>query len=213
MTTTISQDAHAVLLPALDGFTVPASLASLLASGTRSVIMAESRAEYVARAMTEQRQATETPQQFADFTARLRALADLGVRMRQEQHENCHVIDTQAPQSPSGPVSHFGRRGRGDGRGQRGERGLADPAQHVRGDGPVDGRLFVAQHLQNRRHRLGTSFHEGVAGRPALFPATGELVHQQFPVHGGTVGDATDMARGTHNPAHGAEHLPEADAQ
>ncbi|MFE9168995.1 glycoside hydrolase family 3 N-terminal domain-containing protein [Streptomyces kebangsaanensis] len=85
MTTTIGQDAHAVLLPALDGFTVPASLASLLASGTRSVIMGESRAEYVARAMTEKRQATETPQQFVDFTARLRALAGTGVLVAVDQ--------------------------------------------------------------------------------------------------------------------------------
>ncbi|MFD8338529.1 glycoside hydrolase family 3 N-terminal domain-containing protein [Streptomyces solisilvae] len=85
MTTTIGQDAHAVLLPALDGFTVPDSLASLLASGCRSVIMGESRTEYTARVMAEERQTTETSQQFIDFTARLRAIAGASVLVAVDQ--------------------------------------------------------------------------------------------------------------------------------
>ncbi|MEU7365884.1 glycoside hydrolase family 3 N-terminal domain-containing protein [Streptomyces hygroscopicus] len=85
MTTTITRDAHTVLLPAVDGFTLPGSLASLLASGTRSVIIGESRAEYVARAMTEERQTTETPQQFTDFTTRLRAIAGASVLVAVDQ--------------------------------------------------------------------------------------------------------------------------------
>lgn len=68
-------DAYAVLLPAQDGFEVPGWLESALRAGLVSVLIGETREEYVARAVTDERRARESADDFARFTTRLRETA------------------------------------------------------------------------------------------------------------------------------------------
>jgi beta-N-acetylhexosaminidase len=60
------RDAHAVLLPVAGDLKVDPWLHDLLRRGTRSVVIGETRAEYVARTMTPERRQAESG---ADFTA------------------------------------------------------------------------------------------------------------------------------------------------
>ena len=67
------RDAHAVLLPVAGELKVDPWLHDLLRRGTRSVLIGETRAEYVARAMTPERRRAETG---ADITAFVDAVRD-----------------------------------------------------------------------------------------------------------------------------------------
>jgi beta-N-acetylhexosaminidase len=64
---TESRDAHAVLLPVVGELAVAPWLRDLLRSGTRSVLLGETRAEYVARTMAPDRRAGESATDFTTF--------------------------------------------------------------------------------------------------------------------------------------------------
>lgn len=65
----LQRDCHAVLLPVVADFARSSWLEHLLAGGTSSILLGESRQEYVARAMSEERRATETAADFQRFVA------------------------------------------------------------------------------------------------------------------------------------------------
>lgn len=65
-------DAHAVLLPVVAELTQEPWLQKLLAQGTVSVLIAETREEYVARAMTPARRRSETREDVSSFSAGVR---------------------------------------------------------------------------------------------------------------------------------------------
>ncbi len=71
----VVRDAHAVFLPAIDESTLPDHLADHLAGGGTSVLLGESRQEYVARAMAQRRRSTETRRWFSEMTSDIRARA------------------------------------------------------------------------------------------------------------------------------------------
>lgn len=66
------RDAHAVLLPVAVTLEIEPWLKGLFSSGTVSVLIAESRDEYVARTMAPARRRTETAADIAGFTAQVR---------------------------------------------------------------------------------------------------------------------------------------------
>ncbi len=80
----LARDAYAVLLPALDlephqdgsGHIVPTWLSQLLRSGTSSVLIGETRAEYIARKMAPERVEFETAEQLKAFTDAARRETD-----------------------------------------------------------------------------------------------------------------------------------------
>ena len=71
----ILRDAHAVFLPAIDEVSIPGHIADHLSRGGTSVLVGESRPEYVAREMGAERRATETGEWLSDLTATIRAFA------------------------------------------------------------------------------------------------------------------------------------------
>lgn len=73
MNASMDRDARAVLLPAFDKLDVMDVMAPFLEKGGCSVLIGESRAEYVARAMSAERLAEETPEGFRAAIAALRA--------------------------------------------------------------------------------------------------------------------------------------------
>jgi beta-N-acetylhexosaminidase len=66
------RDAHTVLLPVVAELTVAPWLRDLLRRGTRSVLLGETRAEYVARTMAPERRAGESAVDFTTFVADVR---------------------------------------------------------------------------------------------------------------------------------------------
>jgi len=64
MAYTIDQDARAVVLPAFDTLDIADVMIPFLERGGCSVLIGEGRAEYVARAMSPERLAAETPEGF-----------------------------------------------------------------------------------------------------------------------------------------------------
>ncbi|MEV6823680.1 glycoside hydrolase family 3 N-terminal domain-containing protein [Amycolatopsis sp. NPDC051102] len=69
--TEFERAAHAVLLPVAGELTAEPWLRDLVGRGTRAVLIGETRAEYVARAMTPERRAAESAADFGAFTAEL----------------------------------------------------------------------------------------------------------------------------------------------
>jgi len=69
------RDAHAVFLPAIDEKSIPAHIADHLAAGGTSVLIGESREEYVAREMSVERRLTETAEWFSGMTSEIRSRA------------------------------------------------------------------------------------------------------------------------------------------
>lgn len=74
MTFSPDQDARAVLLPAFDTFDFFDVMVPFLEKGGCSVLIGETRAEYVSRAMSAERLAGETPDVFYAHIARLKAV-------------------------------------------------------------------------------------------------------------------------------------------
>lgn len=74
MTFSADQDARAILLPAFDTLDVMDVMVPFLEKGGCSVLIGETRAEYVARAMSAERLAGETPDIFHACIARLKAV-------------------------------------------------------------------------------------------------------------------------------------------
>ncbi|WGS53855.1 glycoside hydrolase family 3 protein [Paraburkholderia sp. D15] len=73
------QDAYAVLLPAFGGLELDDAVLRHLDRGGVSVLLGESRDEYVARAMSDERRANESAAQFNDVVERARRQAGGGV--------------------------------------------------------------------------------------------------------------------------------------
>lgn len=71
----ISRDAHAVLFPAFDGLDLDTTLVSFLYAGGKALLVGESRAEYVARRMSDERQKRETRKDFRELASKARGLA------------------------------------------------------------------------------------------------------------------------------------------
>lgn len=70
------RDAHAVLLPVAGALKMDNWLRQLLSRGTRSVLIGETRAEYVSRAMTADRRVRESTESFTSFTAGIERAAE-----------------------------------------------------------------------------------------------------------------------------------------
>jgi beta-N-acetylhexosaminidase len=64
MSHSLTEDAHAVLFPAFDGVTLSDAVRRYLDRGGVSILVGESRAEYIARQMSAERRASETPETF-----------------------------------------------------------------------------------------------------------------------------------------------------
>jgi beta-N-acetylhexosaminidase len=75
MSKDLSWDAHAVLFPAFDALDLDTTLVSFLYSGGKALLIGESRAEYVARRMSDARQHAERPEQFRTLAVKARGLA------------------------------------------------------------------------------------------------------------------------------------------
>jgi len=69
------KDAHAVLLPAFDSTTLGDSVKRFLEDGGCSILLGESRQEYVAREMSEERKSAETADTFLRVTQEAADLA------------------------------------------------------------------------------------------------------------------------------------------
>jgi beta-N-acetylhexosaminidase len=75
MAFSVDQDARAVILPAFDTLDVMDVIKPFLENGGCSVLIGENRAEYVARAMSAERLASETPERFRASITALKAIA------------------------------------------------------------------------------------------------------------------------------------------
>ena len=69
------RDAHAVFLPAIDEMSIPGHIADHLAAGGTSVLLGESREEYVARSMSPERRSRESAEWLIAMTSEIRRLA------------------------------------------------------------------------------------------------------------------------------------------
>lgn len=75
MIPSLDENARAILLPAFDGLDVMDVMEPFLQKGGCSVLIGETRAEYVARGMSAERLASETPASFRAAVARLKAIS------------------------------------------------------------------------------------------------------------------------------------------
>ncbi|WP_420006355.1 glycoside hydrolase family 3 N-terminal domain-containing protein [Arenibacterium sp. LLYu02] len=90
----IKENAYAVLLPAFDGLKLSDGCKRYLDHGGLSILLGESRAEYVARGMTADRRATERTEDFLRITSDARARAgDILVAVDQEPGGICRLHD------------------------------------------------------------------------------------------------------------------------
>jgi beta-N-acetylhexosaminidase len=82
----LRRDCHAVLLPVVGGLEIPDWLGRLLEGGLGSVLLGETREEYVTRGMSEHRRETETADDIRGFIESVDAIAlgDLLVAVDQE---------------------------------------------------------------------------------------------------------------------------------
>ena len=93
------RDAYAVLLPAFAGLALDNHLQEFLRNGGRSLLLGETREEYVARAMSAERRAAETAAHVRSFVDAASALADgpLIIAVDQEPAGICRLHDLVAP--------------------------------------------------------------------------------------------------------------------
>lgn len=100
MAFTLSENARAVLLPAFDGTTLPDATREFLDQGGISILIGESRAEYVARRMSDDRRRAEAPEAFRRITDEARQRAGLLLTaVDQEMGGICRLHD-MVPQFP-----------------------------------------------------------------------------------------------------------------
>lgn len=93
-------DAHAVLFPAFDGMTLSDATRRFLDQGGVSILLGESRAEYVARKMTDARRAAETEETFRKVIGAARQRSGLLLAaVDQEMGGICRLHDL-VPQFP-----------------------------------------------------------------------------------------------------------------
>lgn len=87
-------DAHAVILPAFEFLTLSDSVKRFLENGGCSILLGESRDEYVARKMSNERKAIETPELFVSLTQTASSISDdLIVAVDQEIGGICRLHD------------------------------------------------------------------------------------------------------------------------
>lgn len=77
MVYSLHEDARAVLLPAFDGTRLSEGVARFLDNGGVSILLGESRSEYVARGMSAERRASETVETFHAVTGAARARSNV----------------------------------------------------------------------------------------------------------------------------------------
>jgi len=102
MTTDLMNDAHAVLLPAFAGTTLSDECTQFLSNGGASILLGETREEYVARTMSNARRKAETKETFHKVIAEAKQLAgDLLVAVDQEVGgiERLHHLAPSLPSS------------------------------------------------------------------------------------------------------------------
>ena len=88
------KDAHTVLLPAFETTTLSDAVKRFLEKGGCSILLGESRQEYVARKMSEDRRSAETPDTFIQVTQEAAGLAgDVLVAVDQEIGGICRMHD------------------------------------------------------------------------------------------------------------------------
>lgn len=86
--------ANAVLLPAFESLTLSDSVKLFLENGGCSILLGESRQEYLARKMSDNRKLIENPEAFPDLTRKVSALSgDLIVAVDQEIGGICRLHD------------------------------------------------------------------------------------------------------------------------
>jgi beta-N-acetylhexosaminidase len=89
-----TRDAHAVILPAFDTMTLRDSVKRFLENGGCSILLGESRPEYVARKVSDDRRSTETADTFLRVTEEASGLAgNLLVAVDQEIGGICRLHD------------------------------------------------------------------------------------------------------------------------
>ncbi len=104
-----TKDAHAVLLPAIDTTTLGDSVKRFLGNGGCSILLGESRQEYVAREMSEERRSTETADAFLRVTREAAELADdLMVAVDQELAGICRLHDLVPQFPPAEELATYG---------------------------------------------------------------------------------------------------------
>lgn len=102
------EDAHAVLLPAFEGTSLSDAVRRYLDAGGISILLGESREEYVARKMSDQRRAEETAETFENVTREARGRAGtLLAAVDQELGGICRLHDL-VPQFPTRELMVFG---------------------------------------------------------------------------------------------------------
>lgn len=102
------RDAHAVFLPAIDEVAIPRHISEHLAAGGTSVLIGESREEYVAREMSPERRSTETSEWFSEMTSEIRERAGGKALVAIDQElggiQRLHALATALP-SPAEAIS------------------------------------------------------------------------------------------------------------
>ena len=100
MTNSIVEDAHAVIFPAFDATELSDTCKAFLDKGGISILLGESREEYVARVMNDKRRQTETPETFHNVVNAAKSYTDdLLVAVDQEIGGICRMHDL-VPQFP-----------------------------------------------------------------------------------------------------------------
>ncbi|MBD0864132.1 MAG: glycoside hydrolase family 3 protein [Rhodobacteraceae bacterium] len=100
MTYSLVEDAHAIIFPAFDSTELSDACKSFLEKGGISILLGESREEYVARSMSDHRCRTETPETFHVLVNSAKSYTDdLLVAVDQEIGGICRMHDL-VPQFP-----------------------------------------------------------------------------------------------------------------
>ncbi len=99
-------DAYAVLLPAIDDLTLTDPLARFLSEGGRAFLIGETRAEYVARAMSPERRAAETADDLRALTGAINALAGPALIALDQEPSGICRLHGLVPQLPGTEALH-----------------------------------------------------------------------------------------------------------
>ncbi|RWE14261.1 MAG: glycoside hydrolase family 3 protein [Mesorhizobium sp.] len=101
MTSDIARAANAVLFPAFDNWDLDADMRPFLDSGGCSLLVGESRQEYVQRRMSEERRDSESPDLFRAHLARLKASTDGLIVAVDEELAGIRRLEGLVPDLPS----------------------------------------------------------------------------------------------------------------
>lgn len=101
MNADLRRAAHAVMLPAFDGWDIEDVMARFLGNGGCSVLVGESRAEYVGRKMSADRRSRETAETFAGQISRLKAYSDAFIVAVDEEISGIRRLEGLVPDLPS----------------------------------------------------------------------------------------------------------------